>query len=121
MEATVRGSRTILNSPLIVGMLIDQNKPFVDNGQTEYFKSVHIPSLFFLPAETDIHAIATNFHNRIEKNIKERRYDKVIIDQEFSPLVSKSLLKKYYHLQEILKLYSIQNRQAFQLEVWLPK
>lgn len=118
MAELLHGDQRVLNSPLIAGYLVEQGKPLVDNGHSEYFRASAIPPSLLLPPASEVYRVDDTFRRQLRKHIQERYFDQVIVDANYAPLVDKNLLKQYYSMGQSIDLYAMQNRQFFHLEVW---
>lgn len=116
----VRRNQHILNDPLTAGLLVLENRPVVDNGHTEYFHASQVPDFPLYPPHDEIAKVDKNFRKGLLKNVREHYYDLIFLNTRSSPYLGRDMLKRYYHIDNRLTLYAIQNRANFELEVWLP-
>lgn len=133
-ENYITASQRILNSPAITSILLQQNKPVVDSGQTQYYY-VHLtysPNIF-LPDQQELKTIGKNYKQEIEASLKNQSYDYVMISTWDSPFTESITLQEHYELEETLYLPMPQSNQnwlylpipqsnhLWEINVWKPK
>jgi hypothetical protein len=121
VTAMIGNNQHILNSPLLAGLLVQENKPFVDDGLNEFFGVTNAPAGFFLPPPGQPLQLDTQFRAMVLQNVRNQFYDKVIIDPRASPFVDLHTLQNYYRKVDTIDLYAIQDKESFRLEIWIPK
>jgi len=113
----------ILNSPLIVPMLIELNKGFYDNGQTEYFAAgAQRSGLFkvFLKEDDRVYIQMYLFFNDIKNKIKNREYDLIVLQPSLLPMGVGDEIRKYYKFEGQLLLYAPQDLKSYAVTLWKP-
>jgi len=117
----VQDNQHILNSPLLAGLLVQENKVFVDDGLNEFFGVTDAPVGFFLPPRGEPLQLDTQFRAMVLQNVQNQFYDAIIIDPKASPFVDWHTLKHYYKKVDTIDLYAIHDKETFNLEIWIPK
>lgn len=113
----------ILNSPLIVPILIEQNKEFYDNGQTEYFASGGQRNGLmknFFKEDDRVYLQMYLFFKDIKNKIKNRQFDLIVLQPSLLPLGVGDAVRKYYKFEGQLLLYAPQDLKAYAVTVWKP-
>jgi hypothetical protein len=113
----------ILNSPLIVPILVEQNKEFFDNGQTEYFLSGSqrngwMKGLFKEDDRGYVQMLF--FFKNIRDKIENKEFDLIILQPSLLPLGIGDDIKKYYKFEGELVLYAPQDLKPYAVSVWKP-
>jgi hypothetical protein len=121
ISVLVQKNQHILNSPLLTGLLVQENKLFVDDGLNEFFGVTDAPAGFFLPPRGEPLQLDTQFRSLVLQNVQNQFYDIIIIDPKASPFVDRHTLQNYYKIVDTIDLYAIQDKETFNLEIWIPK
>ena len=120
----LKPSYTVLNSPVLVSRMLALGIEPVDSGQTEYFvkikpyqRSVLVPSYDMVKSQASI------FLDSINNAVIHKSYDRIILTNRSTPLVSIKLVKRYYHLIDTIRVVMPQAPQQWSqwdIEVWEP-
>jgi hypothetical protein len=99
LSAIVGQHQRVFNSPAIASLLLQQGKPVLDSGQSEYFikgneRDAKLSSWF--PKNTAIVERNNAYLNQVEADLKNHRYGLVIVTQSVSPILSENFLGQYY-------------------------
>jgi hypothetical protein len=112
-------NKEILNSPEVVSILIEQNKPIYNSGQSEYFAS----GANSLSIELGFSKNVINRNNQyiagIKNNIINKKYNIILLTEGYySFFIEKNVLKDNYFLKRKINapmIYSLT-----EIEVWYP-
>jgi hypothetical protein len=115
--------RRILNSPVIVSLLMAQDKNVYNAGQTEYFQYSHYPSGWldrFLLSNSDISNQRERYENSIRQAVSQRAFDAVITTpyEHASYLES---LPENYRMVDTVGICMFHTEQCVPVEIWEPK
>jgi len=120
----VTPAQKVFGPPLITPLLLEQQKPVYDSGQTEYFYTVtqfKTPPSFILPMEKVI-SRHKQFADSIAKSTKEKDFDLIVLPGFYSgagymPL---DLLKTYYDYKGAIPCTMLAPQNPW-LNIWIPK
>jgi hypothetical protein len=121
MSQVIAGSSKIFNSPAVVDEMIRQNKPFVDSGQNQFYFVSSVPRFAFLPAEAEILGVGESFQAEIDRSIKKKSYELVMLTNGESPFIDPALLASYYRYKESITLIMPGAYQVWLIDIWVPK
>lgn len=125
IEALVASHKNILNSPAIVPLLLEYNRPLYNNGQTEYFRYAYFKRNCekvlqpFLPADDIIRKRYSDHKLMIEQALARKEFD-LVVSTRFM-LYSLDTLRKYYKQIDSVVLDMPQGRQQWDTSIWAPK
>jgi len=123
IEKITRSHENILNSPVIVSILMEQNKAVYDAGQIEYFKYSHCPPGWldgFLLSNTAISERWQEYENFVRQAVQQQAFDAVMVTPwERAPYPEG--LQEYYSLVDTVEVCMFHTEQCWQLETWEPK
>jgi len=107
----IESNENILNSPAIAPLLIENNKRLYDSGQTEYYLYManRVENQFFNSLakydfinsrlskyKSKIIKSAKDYNRDINEQLKNKKFDVVILTDMRSPVVSMDTVNKYY-------------------------
>jgi hypothetical protein len=122
MARVVAASPQLLNSPPLVAEMVALGRLPVDSGQTEYFYSTRpYAGTLWAPPYPQVNEQGQKYLAAISASIQNRDYDRVILTQDYSPLVNLDLLQQNYQRVDVLTLAMPQTGQAWVTEIWEPK
>ena len=123
VETYIHQGSQILNSPAITSILINQNKPVVDSGQSEYFYYPPLPEkiFYFLPSPDELSKRRHEYKTSIIDAVTDEEFDYVILTKNWPAFIKLSALKKNYRLIETIEVYMPQTCQTWKQEIWKPK
>jgi hypothetical protein len=113
MEQLTQAEGNILNSPAIVGMLMMQDKPIYDSGETQYF-----------PWGQDEHNLQQrylDYKESIRAMINDQAFDMIVVNVGGTPLVDMEDVSANYQYSETLELLMPFTLQAREIQIWFPK
>ena len=113
----------ILNSPLITPLLIEQNKEFFDDGQTEYFMSGAARSGLtqkFFKEDFRVLYQGMVFFETIKSRVENQQFDLIMLQPSLLPEGVGDLIKKYYKYEGQILVYTPQDRRPYAVTVWKP-
>jgi hypothetical protein len=123
MEKNTLSYKNILNSPVIVSTLMEQNKAVYDAGQIEYFKYSHYPPGWldgFLLSNTALSERWQEYENFVRQAVQQQAFDAVMVTPwERAPYPEG--LQEYYSLVDTVEVCMFHTEQCWQLETWEPK
>lgn len=123
IEKTTHSYKNILNSPVIVSILMEQNKVAYDAGQMEYFQYSHYPSGWLdglLLSNTEISEQWHGYEAFVRQAVRQRAFDAVMVTPwERAPYPEG--LQEYYSLVDTVEVCMFHTEQCWQLETWEPK
>ncbi len=123
VEQIMSSYKNIMNSQVLVSLLLEQNKPIYDTGQTEFFQYSHY-SLTWLDGlllpNADISRQWTRYEDAIGSAVREEEFDAIIV----TPLEQRSYLQgfqEHYVMVDKIGVCMFHTGQCALLEVWEPK
>lgn len=123
LEEITLSRKEIFNSPILVSMLVEQNKPVYDSGQSEYFTSLkhHLAWLDgWFPTNSQIKDAQNKYKEFIEDSIISRKFEVLIIDDgDQAPYLQD--MENFYSLDEKILVCMFHTEQCYTLDVWRPK
>lgn len=122
LNSYVESSERVLNSPLLVSKMIQENLLPVDSGSSEYyFSTKQYPTNYFVPDYQLIEQQGVNYRNEIEKQVENQYYDRIMITEDYSPFCRIEIIEENYELIDRVNLYLPQSDQNWVVQVWIPK
>ena len=132
LETMISQSKEVLNSPVDVSILIDQNKPITISGHTQYY-FLFPTKRFFLFPDLDLMRIeGEKFTEQIGQKIKNKEYDfletiendnyeKFLIGERLDKYQSdQKFISGYYHIVEILTIPMMHTNEVWKIGIWEP-
>jgi hypothetical protein len=123
MEQITRSHNNILNSAMIASLLIEQNKPVYDTGQTEFFQYSHYPSGWLeglLLPNADVSKRWSEYEDTLRSAVAQEKFDAIIIAPREHRAYLKDLEQHYLMVDEI-GLCIFHTAQCAELEIWEPR
>jgi len=123
VENIVLSHKNILNSPVVVSFLVEQNKQVYDSGQTMYFIDAKHSFRWldtWVPTNSEIRDIQKNYTNSLMVEIQSKKFDVIMIDDKIQASYLKDL-PTFYFLSETIKVCMFHTEQYINLGVWYPK
>jgi len=132
LETRISNSKQILNSPLDMSILIEQDKPIAMSGQTQSFFIFPLKHLFLYPDPALMQKESERYINGIANKIKSKEYDfletienenyeKLLIGERLNKTQSnQNFISLYYHLSEILTIPMPQTNEVWKIGIWEP-
>jgi hypothetical protein len=126
LKVLVSQHKNIFNSPAIASILLEQGKKVYDSGQSQYFVlSTKRPAFLdkiISPKRREIQRRYDTFLQKINNDVKSKKYDLVILTKGYSPFISEKFLKKYYSYQKtFVAPMSVKAQRNWELDIWKPK
>ena len=123
IEQITQAHQNMMNSPVIVYLLVEQNKPVYDTGQTEFFQESHYPFEWLdavFPSNDEISARWDEYEASIQSSVSKKEFDAIIMEspEEYSFLQG---FQEKYTLTDTLEICIFHTAQCTLLEVWEPK
>ena len=123
MEQITLSYKNIMNSQVLVSLLLDQNKPVYDTGQTEFFQYSHYSSNWLdglLLPNDEISKQWTRYENSIGLAVKQEDFDAIIITsgEQRSYLQG---FQEHYIMVDKVGVCMFHTAQCALLEIWEPK
>ena len=123
IEQITTSHQNIMNSPVIVYLLVEQNKPVYDTGQTEFFQESHYPFEWLdaiFPSNSEISARWDEYEASIRSSVANKEFDAIIMEspEEYSFLQG---FEDHYTRTDLLAICIFHTAQCTLLEVWEPK
>jgi hypothetical protein len=121
-EQITRSYKNIMNSRVLASLLLAQDKPLYDTGQTEFFQYSHYPYEWLdglLLSNRELSMQWTAYENSIHLAVEREEFDAVII----APSEHRSYLanlEKHYTMIDTIELCMFHTAQCLQLEIWRP-
>jgi hypothetical protein len=112
----------ILNSPLIVPILVEQNKEFFDNGQSEYFLSGSQRNGLMKTLFKEDYRGYTQmllFFRDIRNRVENKEFDLIILQPSLMPLGIGDDIKEYYKFEGQLILFAPQDLKPYAVTIWI--
>jgi hypothetical protein len=121
-ENYISSSENVLNTPAIVSVIFQQEKPIVDTGQIEYYyHTLPQNNSMFFPNNEDIIIRGQEYTSMITKAVNYHDYDYVLINEEDSPpFIKFREVRKNYRQIDSLDLWMPQTNQKWTVSVWEP-
>jgi hypothetical protein len=123
IEQIMSSYKNIMNSQVLVSLLLKQNKPVYDTGQTEFFQHSHYRFRWLeglLLPNADISRQWTEYENSIRQAVSHQEFDAIII----APWEHRSYLdgiEKNYSMVDKVGVCMFHTAQCALLEIWEPK
>ena len=123
IEQITRSHQNIMNSPVIVYLLVEQNKPVYDTGQTEFFQQSHysiewLDAVF--PSNSEISARWNEYEASIHQSVVQKKFDAIIMESPDEIPFLRGFQDNYI-LTDTLEICIFHTAQCTLLEVWEPK
>ena len=113
----------ILNSCLLAPMLIEQNKEFYDDGQTEYFMSGAARQglmKYLFQEDERVFYQGLVFFADIRKKVETKQFDLIMLQPKLLPGGVAEDIQKYYKFEGQIVVYTPQDRRPYAITVWRP-
>lgn len=123
IEQITRSHKNIMNSQVLVSLLLDQNKPVYDTGQTEFFQYSHYSVKWLdglLLSNDKISRQWNRYENSIRQAVSQQEFDAIIV----TPREHRSYLRgieQTYSLVDKIGVCMFHTAQCALLEIWEPK
>jgi hypothetical protein len=122
IEQITLSHKNIMNSQVLVSLLLAQNKPVYDTGQTEFFQYSHYPPGWldrWLLSNADISRQWAKYENSIKQSVRQKEFDAIIITpREHRPYLEG--LQEHYFLVDKVGACMFHTAQCVLLEIWEP-
>lgn len=121
---SLRNSRQVLNSPVLVSEMIRLGMQPVDSGQSEYYYSTPpYPSNPFAPDYKAVDKQGMDYLRSVRTKVSNQKYDQVMItfDKGFTPFAGQGLIDKYYDQVELIPISMPQTDQTWTVEISKPR
>ncbi len=106
LETILSQNQNIHNSPAIVALLLKQEKPVYDGGQSEFF--IHGSNRNFLgvhlPPDPEIKLRHEQYIQELTNSVKLRKFDLIVLTQGLQELIPQDLVKTYYDYWQTLPI-----------------
>lgn len=113
----------ILNSQVLVSLLLDQNKPVYDTGQTEFFQYSHYSSNWlegWLIPNIDVSMQWAAYEKSINLAVRQEEFDAIIVtSREHRSYLAG--LEEHYLMVDTIGVCMFHSAQCALLELWEPK
>lgn len=123
IERITASYQNVMNSQVLVSLLLEQNKPVYDTGQTEFFPYSHYSfewlSGWLLPNE-DIAMQWVKYESSIREAVQRQEFDAVIVTPRERRLYL-SGLQDHYIMVKTMGVCMFHTAQCALLEIWEPK
>lgn len=117
----VESSENILNSPLLVAKMIQENMTPIDSGSSEYFyRTQPYKGNYFAPTFQIVEQQGIQYKESLEKKVRNKYFDHIMITENYSPFISYEILAEYYTLIDSVPLYLPQSNQTWVIQIWVP-
>ena len=132
LENRITNSKIVLNSPLDVSILLDQNKPIAMSGHTQFyflFPSERFflfpdPQLMQLEGEKYIRNMTEKVRNKeydFLETIENVNYEKFLIGERLDRTqADQKFIMSYYHPVELLTIPMPHTNEVWKIEIWEP-
>ncbi|MFT5170105.1 MAG: hypothetical protein ACI8Q2_000723, partial [Candidatus Omnitrophota bacterium] len=123
IEKRIEPFNDVFNTPAVVSILLDQNKEFYDNGFTEFSRNGIVrKSIFRGKLHNDMDVLYENikFDKQLSDKFKEKKFDLLVITENWAPLVPANITKYYKYIDSIQAPMPHSN-QTWKVTFWLPK
>ncbi len=125
ISALLSRHKHIFNSPAIASILIEQGKKVYDSGQSQYFvlstKRQGFWGNIIPPRQSKIQLRYETFLQEINRDVKSKKYDLIVLTKGYSPFISENFLKKYYQRKTtLIAPMSAKSKQNWKLDIWKP-
>ncbi len=117
----VESSENIFNSPLLVSKMIQENMTIIDSGSSEYFyRTQPYHDNYFAPRYEEVEQQGINYKIMLENQFRDQYFDKLMISENYSPLISYEIITEYYTLVDRVLLYLPQSDETWIVQIWIP-
>jgi hypothetical protein len=132
LENRISNSKIILNSPLDVSILLEQNKPVAMSGHTQFYFLFPTKRFFLFPdpqlmqmeGEKYIQSMAKKVKNKeydFLETIENENYEKFLIGERLDRLqVDQKFIMAYYHAVEMLTIPMPHTNEVWKIGIWEP-
>lgn len=122
LNELVESSQRILNSPLLVSKMIQQNMNPIDSGSSEfYFSTKPYPTNYLAPDYKIVKQQGIDYLKEVERRVINQDFDRIMITKDYSPFCSTEIISLYYELVDNVSLYLPQSDQNWVVQVWVPR
>jgi len=114
----------VLASPILVPLLVEENKQVYDNGQTEYFLSgADRPSWMqgFLKTDYRGYIQMAKFFRDIEHKVENKDFEIILLPPSLLPLGIDEAIHKNYKMVGNLVVLAPQDVRPYDITVWVPQ
>ena len=121
---SLRTSRQVLNSPVLVSEMIRLGMLPTDSGQSEYYFNITpYPSNPFAPDYKAVEKQGVDYLRSIRTRVSNQKYDQVMItfNKGFTPFAGRALIDKYYDRFELIPISMPQTNQEWTIEISKPR
>ena len=123
IEQITRSHQNIMNSQVLVSLLLEQDKPVYDTGQTEFFQYSHYPSGLidgWLLPNAAISQQWAKYASSVKESVRQREFGAIIITRrEHRPYLED--LQDYYSRVDKVGVCMFHTAQCALLEIWEPR
>lgn len=132
LETRISSSTQVLNSPLDVSILLDQNKPIAISGHTQFYFLFPNKRFFLFPDPILMRMEGEKFISQMASKIRGREYDfletiendnyeKFLIGERLDQSQSnQKFISAYYHQVEILTIPMAHTNEIWKIGIWEP-
>lgn len=125
LEGRIVSHKNILNSPAIVPLLVEQNKPVYDSGLSGGWRYIDCANTIFsrfLPSDEEVKYRWTKYVESIDSMASRQEFDMIILTDDLEDYyISKDTLNKFYQKTESKLVYLYHTDQRWRLSIWEPK
>jgi len=132
LEDRISNSKIILNSPLDVSILLDQNKPIAMSGHTQFYFLFPSERFFLFPdpqlmlreGEKYIQNMAEKVRNKeydFLETIENDNYEKFLIGERLNRAQpDQKFISSFYHMVEVLTIPMPHTNEVWKIGIWEP-
>jgi hypothetical protein len=119
IENLISNHNNVLNSPEVVSILVEQNKPVYNSGHSQYFKE-GVNNQTLIGASEDVIERENEFEKEIKNKIINKEFDLILLTKNnYSWFIDKDELNQYYEFGYIL--CATMPDKKWEIETWYPK
>jgi len=115
------GSKSVLNSPVLVPEMVSLGLQPMDSGSSEYYyRTGSYSGNLIAPRYSATKLRGEDYLGQIEKIIMQKGFDKIIITSGYSIFAKMELISQYYVHVKDFHISMPQSNQTWDLEYWEP-
>jgi hypothetical protein len=122
LDAYVRNSKNVLNSPLVTSQLVDMGLNPVDAGQTlVYYNVKPYPDFYMIgPAYPEWQSDGYRYTKLLDRAIENKKYDLIVLTEEKGTFYHVKRLPEFYSVVDEFEVDLPQTFQSWTVLIWKP-
>lgn len=119
--ATLDNKHSVLNSPISVSKMIQQDQIITNSGLTDCFAPLPEKPFYFYPDIQETHQTKYDYWENVENNISDKKYDVIMEDVYLPDLVNMKNIRRNYRQSERIQLLMPHTDEYWDIQLWVPQ